>query len=133
MPIYAVMIRNIARLMCQTWFASCAVFGVALTWILCVVVYTLSNGTIDSKQKLCCKICHYFFRWFLVKSCPWVQVSTPQVDELEQLLDRDRVFLLLNHTSFFDSVLVVAIMPTSILPRYRTLLKHKLLDVSTLR
>lgn len=52
------------------------------------------------------------------------------MDEILRLMHRNRVFLLMNHTSFFDSVLFVGITPATIIGRYRTLMKHNLFDVS---
>lgn len=74
-------------------------------------------------------ICHYVFKW-LMKTCPWIRISTPPKDDMVRLMDRDKVLLLLNHTSFFDTILLVGTLPPRAIGRYRTLMKHKLLDVS---
>ena len=70
------------------------------------------------------------FLVFLIYSSPWIRVSPPSAEEFDRLLDRKGVCLLMNHTSFFDSVLFVGITPPHIIWRYRTLMANKLFNVS---
>lgn len=66
----------------------------------------------------------------MLGSCPWIRVSGPPAEDVVRLLDRDRVCVLMNHTSFGDSIMFVATTPSSIIWRYRTLMKQTLFDVS---
>lgn len=70
------------------------------------------------------------FLIFLIYSSPWIRVSPPSAEDFDRLLDRERVCLLMNHTSFFDSVIFVGITPPHIIWRYRTLMANKLFNVS---
>lgn len=113
----------------HVWFGCWALVGLILNWTGCVIIYAVCD-TIESKQKYCCMVCHWAFRWFFIKPCPWIRVSAPPYEEMVRLMDRDKVFLMMNHTSFWDSVLFVGTTPPNIIWRYRTLMKYKLFDVS---
>lgn len=123
------MFRGAMNIACQTWFGGWAFVGLIINWAGCLAIYSVCDK-IEMQQELCCKFSHWVFRWFFIKSCPWIRISPPPYEKMVRLMDRDRVFLLMNHTSFWDSVLLVGIVPASIIWRYRTLMKAKLFDVS---
>ncbi|CAN0135034.1 unnamed protein product [Scytosiphon promiscuus] len=120
------MIRKVLNLACQAWFGACMTAGLTISWVGCVVITTILPA--GEAQKRCCQCCHYAFRWFMLGSCPWIQVSGPPAEDVVRLLDRDRVCVLMNHTSFGDSIMFVATTPSSIIWRYRTLMKQTLFD-----
>lgn len=125
-----VMIREMVNFACQSWFAQCTLVGLLIDWVGCHVI----SAVLPSRKQaegMCCRFCHLIFQWFLIKSCPWVRVTPPLSEDVARLLDRDRVCLLMNHTSFFDSVLFVGTTPPGIIWRYRTLMKRGLFDVSS--
>lgn len=128
-PEEAKMIQQTVRLACRAWFAWFTLVGLAIAWsgsvIICAVIRDQRVA-----QGLCCRLCHYVFRWFLIKSCPWIRVTLPPAEDVARLMDRERVCLLMNHTSFFDSVLFVGTTPPGIIWRYRTLMKAGLFNVS---
>ena len=102
--------------------------GLVIDWAGCSAITALLPAA--EAQKRCCQWCHYIFRWFMIRSCPWIRVSPPPAEDVARLLDREKVCLLMNHTSFGDSVLFVGTTPSSIIWRYRTLMKKTLFDVS---
>lgn len=121
-------IQEALNTLCQTWFAVCLTGGLIIDWAGCSVISAILPA--GERQKRCCQYCHFVFRWFMLGSCPWIRVSTPPAEDVTRLLDRDRVCLLMNHTSFGDSILFVGTTPSSIIWRYRTLMKQTLFDVS---
>lgn len=123
------MFRGAINLACHAWFGGWAFVGLVINWTGCVTIYSLCDK-IEMQQGLCCKFTHWVFRWFFITPCPWIRVSPPPYEEMVRLMNRERVFLLMNHTSFWDSILFVGIVPPNIIWRYRTLMKVKLFDVS---
>eukprot|EP00903_Cladosiphon_okamuranus_P009525 g9074.t1 len=119
-------IQQALNALCQTWFALCMTVGMIIDWAGCSAITAVLPA--GESQKRCCQCCHYAFRWFMLGSCPWIRVSTPPAEDMTRLLDRERVCLLINHTSFLDSILFVATTPSSIIWRYRTLMKAGLFD-----
>ncbi|CAN0533612.1 unnamed protein product, partial [Ectocarpus sp. 8 AP-2014] len=120
------MFRQAVKLACHTWFGACLTWGLIIDWAGCVVITTiLPDG---QAQRRCCQWSHYVFRYFMLSSCPWIRVSRPPVEEVTRLLHRDRVCVLMNHTSFGDSIMFVATTPSNIIWRYRTLMKSTLFD-----
>jgi 1-acyl-sn-glycerol-3-phosphate acyltransferase len=61
-----------------------------------------------------------------------MQIDSPPLSDWESLLGREKVFLAMNHSSYMDSILFVAACPTSVVWRYRTLMKAELFDVPLL-
>lgn len=109
-------------------FSICMTGGLVIDWAGCSAITALYPAV--EAQRRCCQLCHLLFRWFLISSCPWIRVSPPPAEDLNRLLDREKVCLLMNHTSFADSVLFVGTTPSSIIWRYRTLMKAGIFDVS---
>lgn len=122
------MIQEAVNLACQIWFGLCMLVGLALDWAGCMAFTMLLPAS--EAQSRCCRWCHYMFLIFLIYSSPWIRVSPPSAEDFDRLLDRERVCLLMNHTSFFDSVIFVGITPPHIIWRYRTLMANKLFNVS---
>lgn len=122
------MIAKVVRFFCHLWFGLWTMLGLIISWTGCHLVWIVGFPEI-SAQARCCKICNYIFYWLIIKPCPWIQVTPPPTEDVSRLLDRDRVCLLMNHTSFFDSILFVGIMPPGIIWRYRTLMKRSLFKV----
>lgn len=123
------MIQASVNFACQAWFGLFTLVGLIISWTGCCAILAVSTQ-LSVAQARCCRLCHYGFRWFLIKACPWIRVSLPPAEDVARLLDRERVCVLLNHTSFFDSILFVGSTPASIIWRYRTLMKNNLFDVS---
>lgn len=121
-------LQEALNLACQTWFGVCMAGGLVVDWAGCLAITTLLPTR--EAQKRCCQFCHFMFKWFMIDSCPWIRVSPPPAEGVSRLMDRDRVCLLMNHTSFGDSVMFVGNMPSSVIWRYRTLMKKSLFDVS---
>jgi 1-acyl-sn-glycerol-3-phosphate acyltransferase len=61
-----------------------------------------------------------------------MKVESPPLSDWQSLLGREKVFLAMNHSSYMDSILFVAACPTSVVWRYRTLMKAGLFDVPLL-
>ena len=124
----AKMIQDGVNFACQAWFGLCLTVGMVLNWVGCMTFTALLP--VSQAQAMCCKWCHNIFLWFLIKASPWIRVSPPSAEDFDRLLGREGVCLLMNHTSFYDSVLFVGITPPHIIWRYRTLMANYLFDVS---
>ncbi|CAM9135120.1 unnamed protein product [Choristocarpus tenellus] len=124
--------RNLFRRACQCWFALWLVVCMFWCYVGCYVGYHLLPGSTPTKQMRACYVCHYTFKYLLLFPVPWIQVSTPPEEEILRLLDRQRVFLLMNHTSYLDSIIFVGHFPPKVLRRYRTLMKASLFQLPLL-
>ncbi|CAN0349183.1 unnamed protein product, partial [Laminaria digitata] len=109
------MIQEAVNLACQTWFGLCLTVVLILDWAGCMA-FTMVLPASEA-QSMCCKWSHYIM-WFLIKTSPWIRVSPPSPENFDRLMDRKGVCMLMNHTSFYDSVLFVGITPPHIIWRY---------------
>lgn len=121
-------VQEVLNLACQTWFGLCMTGGLIVDWAGCLAITTFLPA--GEAQKRCCQLSHFMFKWSMIGSCPWIRVSPPPQEDVSRLMDRDRVCVLMNHTSFGDSVLFVGTTPSRVIWRYRTLMKKTLFDVS---
>lgn len=104
--------------------------GLVINWSVCVVITVVARDPATA-QKWCCYANHYMFRYMLLKACPWIRVSPRPLEDIERLLGREKVCVLMNHTSFFDTVVFVSTIPANVIWRYRALVKHGIFKVNT--
>ena len=104
-----------------------ALAGVVINWSVCLAISALVRDTATA-QKWCYFVNHYLFH-MLLKACPWIRVSPPPAEDMKRLMGRGKVCLLMNHTSFFDTVLFVGTIPASIIWRYKALMKSGMFKV----
>ncbi|CAM9501676.1 unnamed protein product, partial [Phaeothamnion confervicola] len=116
--------QRIVETACQAWFALCILVCMSTCWLFCNVSHLW--GSEADRRRRSSAVCHACFRWLLLKPCPWVRIRGPTPQQWEALLDHPKVLLVMNHTSFIDSIVFVASCPPAVLKRYRTLMKASL-------
>jgi 1-acyl-sn-glycerol-3-phosphate acyltransferase len=121
--------RNFA---CKAWFTVCVLVCFAWCYPLCMLARYVVPGSTADREGRACIACHLCFKYLMLLSCPWIKVDSPSLSDWQRLLGREKVFLAMNHSSYMDSILFVAACPTSVVWRYRTLMKAGLFDVPLL-
>ncbi|CAM9931953.1 unnamed protein product [Chrysoparadoxa australica] len=89
-------------------------------------------GSQREKESRAAVVCRWCFRVLLLAPCPWIDITPPPKEEWLELCDRDGVCLLINHVSFLDAFVFVAMTPRSVVTRYKTLMKAQLFNVPLL-
>lgn len=116
----------------QAYFGACLVACLSVCRIGCLITQYILPGSIERKQEWACMICHYGFRYMILWPCPWIRVDAPPREEWIRMLGKEKVFVAMNHTSFMDSVMFVALCPADVIWRYRTLMKAELFNIPLL-
>ncbi|CAM9802659.1 unnamed protein product, partial [Discosporangium mesarthrocarpum] len=125
------MLNPVIRSFCRAWFSVLILVCFTFCWTGCALITVVPGGR-RTKEERAIVLCHYMFRYLLLGPIPWIRVDLPDEEEVIRLLDREKVFLLLNHSSFLDSIAFVAFFPPRVLRRYRTLMKASLFKVPLL-
>ena len=113
----------------QAGFAAATLLALSVCFALCAAGRALLRSDRRRSQRWACAVCHWCFRALILAPCPWIRVRSPPDATWRELLGREKVFLLMNHTSFLDAIIFVAMCPPDVLWRYRTLMKASLFKV----
>lgn len=123
---------SVVNMLCQVAFALAFVNCLLVTWMLTKLVHMAPMlGTQRQREARCIAISSLTFRYLMLAPCAWIRVHG--VGELHAALaeagaQRGAPYIIANHNSKLDSLLVTALLPTWIGPRLRSLIKAALFD-----
>ena len=113
----------------QTAFAIAFLNTLLVLWTLCKIIHSLPG--LGSKQKrheysiATSSIC---FKYLMIKPCPWIKVHG--LDQLEEswreVAKTGTPYILANHNSKLDSLLITGLLPVWLGPKMRSLIKEAL-------
>jgi len=116
----------------QYFFAFAAILSFSLCWLVCKALCLLLPR--PAAKRACTYVCKACFRLPLAVS-PWVKVvdMTPGVwADLQRDLERGSACLILNHTSFMDTLVFVGHAPVACSKRLITLMSSTLFKIPLL-
>lgn len=113
-------------------------FGVAflttllVLWTLCKIIHILPGlGSLSQRHSYSIAISSTCFNYLLIKACPWIKLrGLPELEEAwkEMAQAEAAPFVIANHNSKLDSLLITALLPTWLGPRMRSLIKLALFN-----
>jgi 1-acyl-sn-glycerol-3-phosphate acyltransferase len=135
---------NVRDALCQGWFNAVSMTAMVVCCLVCFVAhalprcaYGLSSSDDDAvllaaREGACNAACFYLFETPILL-CPWIKVASVDAAaeraewaKLHETLKTRPVFILANHTSFFDVLLFSVRCPVATLKKTRTLAKRGL-------
>ncbi|PXF46722.1 hypothetical protein BWQ96_03548 [Gracilariopsis chorda] len=122
------LVNKLSQLAFALAFLNCLL----VTWMLTMMVHVVPFlGSRRQRESYSIAISSLMFRYLMVKPCPWIRVRG--VNELYESLaeagkERAAPYIIANHNSKLDSLLITALLPTWLGPRLRSLIKKALFD-----
>lgn len=97
-------------------------------WTLCKILHWLPGlGDRRRRESRCIALSSFCFRNLMLAPCPWVNIcglNQLYADWRSMDSDPDRApYVLANHNSKLDSLLITALLPPTLGPRMRSLIK----------
>lgn len=95
-------------------------------WVVLKLVYLLpSLGTKKRREEISIKLSTVFFRNLMLRPCLWLNLrGLDDLDPVWRAMNGESApYILANHNSKLDSLLITAILPTYLGPRMRSLIK----------
>lgn len=95
-------------------------------WTVLKFVYLLpALGTKKRREEISIKISTMFFRNLMLRPCLWLNLhGLDDLDPVWRAMNGESApYILANHNSKLDSLLITAILPTNLGPRMRSLIK----------
>jgi len=116
----------------QAWFGICLVLNLMWTWVVCHLIYILPFSK-HQKEALSVQTISLAF-YLTILFSPQIQIKYKDDIPLDwkpvvEARKKGPVIIMINHQSFFDSLLYVAMSPGVTLGRCRTFMKSTLLDI----
>lgn len=95
-------------------------------WTVCKIIHLLPGlGDKRKRHEYSIMASSLGFKWLMLKPCPWMRIhGLPELEEAWREMGREgSPFVLANHNSKLDSLLITALLPTWLGPGMRSLIK----------
>ncbi|CDF32362.1 unnamed protein product [Chondrus crispus] len=96
-------------------------------WTVCKLIHILPGlGPLSQRHAYSIALSSTCFNYLLIKACPWVKLrGLPELEQAwaQMAAEGAAPFVIANHNSKLDSLLITALLPTWLGPRMRSLIK----------
>lgn len=110
----------------QVAFAVAFLNCLLLLWMLCKLIHILPGlGSLRKRHEYCIAVSSTCFRYLMIMPCPWIKLhGLPELQEAwKEMAKGGSPFVIANHNSKLDSLLLTGLIPTWLGPRMRSLIK----------
>lgn len=111
----------------QVLFACNFLNCLLILWTICKFIHLIPGlGPLQQREQYCIAVSSVCFRYLMLFPSPWLRVhGLPELQEAwkEMESEKNAPFIIANHNSKLDSLVITALLPRSLGPRMRSLIK----------